>query len=368
MATSSSERIAPRALPRVLVVEDSALMRALICSVLEASGEFEVVGQASTGYEAIRLVHEIEPDIVTLDLEMPDLGGLDALGYIMTETPRAVVIVSSHLETLAAGMRAVDYGAVELVEKPADGGDEGVAAFRERLLDALRAARVARLENLRIRLHHAGPQRKRWLAAARLAAAERPACAVAIAASTGGPRALVSLVPRLPADLPAAVFVVQHMPAPFTRYLAERLDGLSPLPVREARAGDEVRSGVVTVAPGGYHLGFERTEDGLRIALEESAPVLGLRPAADVLFASMARHFGPRSIGIVLTGMGRDGTAGLRAVQEVGGWTAVQDEDTAVIGSMPRAAAAFAAASLTVEAIADAIGEHATRLALLYSG
>jgi two-component system, chemotaxis family, protein-glutamate methylesterase/glutaminase len=364
---SSSER-SRRPLPGVLIVDDSPLIRAVIRRVIEAGGECRVVAEATTGYEAIRLVHALDPAIVTLDLEMPDLGGLDTLDYIMSETPRAVVVVSAHLDTLAAtGMRAVDFGAVELVAKPAGTADGEAAAFQQRLARALRAARAARIENLRIRVGKPGSRRRRWLAATAFAASERPPCAVVIAASTGGPRALVQVIPRLPADLPAAVFVVQHMPAPFTRHLAERLDSLSALPVREAQPDAAVRSGMVLVAPGGYHLGVTRGEDGVRMALDESPPVLGLRPAADVLFSSVARHFGPRSVGVVLTGMGRDGAAGLRAVQEVGGATAVQDEASSIIASMPRAAAPYATASLDIEAVAAWIARQAVRLALSQS-
>jgi two-component system, chemotaxis family, protein-glutamate methylesterase/glutaminase len=191
----------------------------------------------------------------------------------------------------------------------------------------------------------------------------RVPCAIAIAASTGGPRVLTELVRRLPHDLPAAVFIVQHMPATFTRHLAARLDALCALPVREAEPNEPVRAGRISVAPGGYHLGLTRTGDEIRIELAQTAPVWGLRPAADVLFVATACHFGARSIGIVLTGMGRDGAQGLRAIRDAGGWTAVQQEATAAIASMPRAAAAFAAACLPVERLADAVHAQALRLA-----
>jgi two-component system chemotaxis response regulator CheB len=178
---------------------------------------------------------------------------------------------------------------------------------------------------------------------------------VAIAASTGGPRALLEVIPQLPEDLGAAVLIVQHMPAGFTRLLAERLDRVSRLTVREASAGEVLKAGVVYLAPGGFHMALQRTAGGISVTREETEPVWGLRPAADVLFAAVARHFGPRSLGVVLTGMGRDGANGLRAIRDVGGWTAVQDAESAVVSSMPRAAAPHAAVKLRLENIARAI-------------
>lgn len=342
-------------------------MRALLRDIIEQSGSYRVVAEAASGYEAIRLVHDLDPDMITLDLAMPDLGGLDALGYIMSEAPRPVVVVSAHAEAAAtSGMRAIDYGAVEFVAKPGGDSDDGADVLRIRLLNALRAASVAQVANLGVRLGRPGPVRKRWLAApAKHVGMERAPCIVAIAASTGGPRTLVDLIPELPADLPAAVYVVQHMPPSFTRYLAERLDSLSALPVREAQHGEVVQSGVVRIAPGGSHLTLERSGGSVRAALEASPPIWGLRPAADVLFAAVARTFGPRSIGVVLTGMGRDGAEGLRAIAAVGGWTAVQDEKSCVIPSMPRAALPHAAEALGIDALAAAIREHALRLAAL---
>lgn len=343
----------------VLVVEDSALMREVVVDLIETSGEFQVVAQARTGYEAIRLVHEQNPDLVTLDLELPDLGGLDTLGYIMSEAPRPVVILSAH-SGAEPTLRALDYGAVDFVVKP--GGDEAqqIDLLRARLLDALRAAAVAQLENLAVLV----PERTRRRAPRHLrprhgAPADGAAgCAVAMAASTGGPRALAALVPRLPEQLPAAVLIVQHMPARFTRSLAERLNAVSTLPVREAVPGEPVRAGHVYIAPGGLHLTLARSNGAIIMQLEETEPVWGVRPAADVLFSAVARHYGPRSCGVVLTGMGRDGAEGLRAIREVGGWTIAQDRESSVIFGMPRAAARFAREVLPVDGIAQAITER----------
>lgn len=354
MSSSSRPESGRRA--RVLVVDDSELFRELLVSLIESSGEYRVVARARTGFEAIRLVHEHDPDIVTLDLEMPDLGGLETLGYIMSESPRPVVILSAHSRAGAPEtLRALEYGAVDFVLKPGVG--EARDALRERLLGALGAARQARPGNLPVRMPEraGGPGPVRWGGAA-VDPAVSPA-AVAIAASTGGPRALVDVVPRLPAGLHAVVLVVQHMPPAFTPYLARRLDQLSPLPVREAAAGQPLRANHVYVAPGGAHLLCGRRQGRVVAELRESAPVWGVRPAADPLFASVASHFGPRSLGVVLTGMGRDGAEGLRAIREVGGWTAAQDENSSVIYGMPRAAAPHAARILPLHDVAPAVVE-----------
>jgi len=351
-------------LPGVLVVEDSALMRAQIVRMIEDSGEFRVVAEAATGYEAIRKVHEVEPDLVTLDLEMPDLGGLDTLGYIMSEAPRPVIILSAHAGRGAeTAIRALDYGAVDFVPKPESGEPGETDRLRILLLDALRAARLARLSNLGVRMPRSdgGPADGRRAPRQR----QEAAAAVAIAASTGGPRALTQLIPQLPDGLPAAVLVVQHMPAGFTRTLADRIDAVSRLPVREASPGDVIRAGHVYVAPGGRHLLVRREEDGIRLVIDDGAPVWGVRPAADPLFSTVASHFGPRSIGVVLTGMGRDGADGLRVIRDVGGATIAQDAESSVIYGMPRAAAPFADAILPLDRIADEIAERAEALARL---
>lgn len=350
---------------RVLVVEDNLVMRALIVDFIGTLPDFQVVAEAGTGYEAIRLVHELEPDLVTLDLEMPDLGGLDTLGYIMSEVPRPVVIFSAQGGAGAErAMRALEYGAVDFVPKPS-GVDPGAAdGWRERLQGALEAAVVAQLANLPLRLPERIARRVEARQVARGALVrERATVAVAIAASTGGPRALADLVARLPATLPAAILIVQHMPPGFTRSFAERLAGLGPLDAREAEPEQPIAPGRVYVAPGGFHMVVRRGESGPILELTEEAPVWGVRPAADPLFTSVASHFGPRSVGVVLTGMGRDGAEGLRAIRAVGGQTVAQDAETAVIFGMPRAAAPFADEVLPLGRIADAIATRVDSIA-----
>jgi two-component system, chemotaxis family, protein-glutamate methylesterase/glutaminase len=328
----------------VLVVDDSALMRRVVRDLLEGT-EFTVVGTARDGRDALNKLHLLEPDLVTLDVEMPRLGGLDVLGYVMSEAPRPVVMLSAYTTAGAeASLRALDMGAVDIVAKPGsrDAGD--LEALGRRLLLALRAAARAELANVGT----AEVRPPRDTSAHTAPAAGRGAeVVVALAASTGGPRALLELIPRLPASLEAAVVVVQHMPPDFTRSLAVRLDALGPLPACEAADGVALEPGRVYVAPGDFHTRVRRESGGVAsFTLSRGAPVWGVRPSADPLFVSVAEAFGTAAVGVVLTGMGRDGADGLQAIRAAGGLTAAQDRATSVVFGMPRAAAPAAGSVL----------------------
>ncbi len=347
------------------MVEDSDLIRAIVVRLIEEGGEFRVIAEARTGFEAIHKVHEFDPDLVTLDLEMPDLGGHDTLGYIMSEAPRPVVILSAHGAAGAEpALRALDLGAVEVVPKPEGMGGAEIQWLTARLHEALRAGLQASLENLPVRVGDRAIRRA-WRRP--LPAGAAP-CAILLAASTGGPRALDEVIPALPESLAAAVLVVQHMPARFTKFLAERLDLVSRLPVREAAGGEPVLSGHVYIAPGGFHLAVRRGQEGIVTTLDQRPPLWGVRPSADLLFTAAASHFGPRTLGAVLTGMGRDGADGLRAVRSVGGWTIAQDQESSVIFGMPRAAAPYAREVLPLSRIAPALAERAAVIAAAPSG
>jgi two-component system chemotaxis response regulator CheB len=309
----------------VLVVDDSALVRRVVCDLIAGFDDFEVIGSAHDGRDALGKVHALHPDIVTLDIEMPVMDGITALGCIMSDAPRAVVMLSGVGSggTVDLTLRALELGAVDFVAKPALAG---------RLLEALRAAATVNLRGV-------PPLARAALTIERARASARGAkSAVVIAASTGGPRALAEVVPALSRDLGAAVLVAQHMPRGFTAGLARRLDAMSPLEVSEARHGEEVLSNHVYIAPGGQHMTVRSDGARAHIALDESAPVWGVRPAADPLFVSAARHFGAACVGVVLTGMGHDGSAGLSAIRAAGGGAVVQDSVTATIYGMPRSA------------------------------
>ena len=340
----------------MLVVDDSAFMRKLISELIDGTEEFRVVGTARNGIEALKQIHALDPDIVTLDIEMPELDGIQALGYIMSETPRPVVMLSATdvrgSEDLT--LRALELGAVDFVRKPSGPISLDLASVRERLVEALRASRVVNLRGVRALARPAvGVGRA---SAGGTGGAWR---AVVIAASTGGPRALAEVLPLLPATLDAAVLVVQHMPKGFTASLAARLDTMTRLPVAEARHGEPVRHARVYLAPGGVHMRVARGDLGASIVLDDSPPIWGVRPSADPLFRSAAQAFGADVIGVVLTGMGRDGADGLRAIREAGGGAIVQDRETSIIYGMPQAALAAAGADRIVPLgqVAGAIAE-----------
>ena len=328
----------------VLVVDDSQLVRQVLIDLLEASGEFTVAGEAADGLEAIRKVHALTPDLVTLDVQMPGLDGLQVLGYIMSETPRAVVMLTAagepHSDDLT--LRALELGAVDFVRKPAP--DEGLHAdaLRDRLLGALRGA-------LGVNLSAASVLARPLRARTRARATSPATRVVAITASTGGPRALAELIPALPPDLGAGIVVVQHMPAGFTGSLADRLDRRSAQPVGEAVDGEILMENRVYIAPGGRHLGVSSGDDGCpRLTVIDEAPLHGVRPSADVLFRTVAETFGAAAVGVVLTGMGRDGTEGLRRMRKAGAFGMVQDEATSTVYGMPRTALVTAGADAVV--------------------
>ena len=340
----------------VLVVDDSAFMRKLIAEMVESNRAFRVVGTAADGIEALQKVRSLNPDIVTLDIEMPRFNGLQALEQIMAEMPRPVVMLSAAGSDLGNEMtlRALERGALEFVRKPSGPVSIDLSIVRAQLMSALEAARAMNMGGMRIPAPGAPagdnePAKKSPDAATKV---------IAIASSTGGPRALAEIIPHLPENLGAAVVVVQHMPSEFTKLLAERLRAMSPLWVAEAMDGKLLRENRVYVAPGGHHMTLTGESGNASIRLDQSPTMWGVRPAADRLFFSVASTFGRAAIGVVLTGMGRDGAEGLRRIREAGGRGIVQDRESSIIYGMPQAALAAAGADnvVTLSEIAPLIG------------
>lgn len=321
---------------KVLIVDDSVFMRKMLTDVFSAEADFAVADTARNGQDAIDKVKKLKPDLITLDVEMPVMDGLKALEVIMRDSPLPVVMVSSLTQAGAdATIRALELGAVDFVAKVA-GPISNVNAIRSEILLKCRAAVKANVSQLT-------KPRTSGLAGATLksplaVAAPGSEQLVAIGTSTGGPRALQEVITRLPGDLPCGVVIVQHMPPGFTKSLSERLNSLSALTVKEAENNDVIRPGLVLIAPGDYHMTVEREGGKSLIKLNQSGPIGGHRPAVDPMMESVARVYGPRSVGVILTGMGHDGAKGIQAIKRQQGRTIAEDQSTSVVFGMPKSA------------------------------
>lgn len=359
---------APSNVRTVLIVDDSAFIRRVVRDVIEASPDFRVVGEAANGTEAIQAVQALDPDVVTMDIAMPGPSGLETLGRLMREYPRPVVMLSGQesVEGAELTIRALELGAVDFVRKPSSAAALDESTLQRRLLQALRSAAGVRVTPP-APLEESSPLRTpRPASALRMAlllpvhgAAARHV--IVIAASTGGPRALAELVPRLSLSPWAGVVIVQHMPEHFTAGLAQRLTELGPRPVVETTDDALLMAGVVYVARGGRHTRVVRDESGEpRLRHDDGPPVHAVRPAADPLFESAAAAFGGDATAVVLTGMGRDGAQGCGHIRRAGGMVIVQDPATCVVGGMGASVLAAAGADLVV-ALSDIPGALATR-------
>lgn len=335
---------------RVLIVDDSTFMRHLITRELTTDARIAVVGAARNGVEAITMAQELQPDVITLDIEMPELDGLAALPRLLAACPARVIMLSSNAgEGRANTVRALELGAVDFILKPNGSISPNLTSIRETLLRAVQSAAGARV----LRPPVGAPQPSRSKASGGQPPARR---VVIIGSSTGGPQALSALIPRLPADLDAGVVVVQHMPAGFTTSLAARLDDMSALPVREAVTGSAVLAGEVLVAPGDFHLRLLNVSGTLRVKLDQGPRVHGVRPAVDVVLTSAAESAPGQVHCVILTGMGRDGTIGAGAIRAAGGFVLAQDEASCVIFGMPRSV--IEAGHATESAPLDDLAQH----------
>jgi two-component system, chemotaxis family, protein-glutamate methylesterase/glutaminase len=320
---------------RVLVVDDSALMRKLIPQILETDDSIEVVGTAMDGNFGLKKIVDLKPQVVTLDLEMPGMGGLETLKEITRRHRLPVILVSSHTTRGAAvTMKALSLGAFDFVAKPSDVSSRMPEIARE-LISKIKAAAQSRGIHISapVDIEPRVPHRK-----ARAGDNRAPTKIIAIGVSTGGPQSLQYVLSQLPPDFPGSVVVVQHMPEGFTEMFARRLDECCSLVVKEAQSGDLLLAGRVLIGPGNRHLKVKRLPLGDIAILSDDPRVNGHRPSADVLFRSVAEEFGDRGIGVIMTGMGEDGATGLGSIKAAGGITIAQSEESCVVFGMPKAA------------------------------
>lgn len=319
---------------KVLVVDDSAIMRKMLCDALAKNSLIEVVGTASDPYEARERILQLNPDLLTLDLDLPRMDGISFLKLIQQHRPMPVVVISSHVQPGSpAALAALEAGATELLEKP--DSVQSVASFAERLgqriLMAFNAGQAAAMEPPPP-CASASPA---GLISGRIAF--HPRQIICIGSSTGGVEAITEVLTKLPDHLPGIV-IAQHIQPQFSRILADRLRGECALEVREGADGDALHPGLVLIAPGDYHMTVGWTETGYRVALNRMPPVHHCRPAVDVLFQSVSECPGARVVAAILTGMGSDGAQGMKALKAKGARTIAQDEATCVVYGMPRAA------------------------------
>jgi two-component system, chemotaxis family, protein-glutamate methylesterase/glutaminase len=326
---------------RILVVDDSSVIRKVLCDALASDPDVEVVGTASDGRIALAKLSQLHPDLVTLDVEMPNMSGLETIKEIRKLYPKLPIIMVSTLTERGASttLDALALGASDYVTKPSNTGSLGVTIERikQDLLPKAKALCAKRkpADNLALKLppgvEKTTPSPSRSPSRIDI---------LAIGTSTGGPNALAQLLPGIPADFPAPIVIVQHMPPLFTRLLAERLGKQTAIQVHEGEAGQKLQPGQAWIAPGDHHMTVERAGTSVQLALDRKPHENSCRPAVDPLFRSVAKTFGPNVLAVVLTGMGYDGVNGAQHIRETGGQVCVQDEATSVVWGMPGQVAA----------------------------
>ena len=341
---------------KVLIVDDSALVRSLLSEIIRKAPGFSVVGVAPDAYVARDMVNQFAPDVITLDIEMPRMDGLTFLEKLMTARPTPVVMISTLTDAGAdATLHALELGAVDFIPKPKLGIAEGLREYSELIIEKLGAAARVRVRPLIKKSNHQLIKDDQKILASRVSGTEK---IIAIGASTGGTEAIKELLLQLPAAVPGIV-MTQHMPAGFTKSFAERLNKLTRLHVSEAKGGERILPGHAYLAPGGFHLLVNRSGADYVIKLSESEPVHRHRPAADVMMESVAVAGGKNVLGVLLTGMGKDGAKGMLEIRNHGGYTFAQDEQSCVVYGMPKEAVNIGGVdrSVALEKMGDAILE-----------
>jgi two-component system chemotaxis response regulator CheB len=348
---------------RVLVVDDSTVIRRLLSDALATDAQIDVCGTAANGKIALAKIPQLNPDIITLDMEMPEMDGITTLVELRKLYPKLPVIMFSTLTQRGAEatMDALSKGANDYVTKPANVGSVNAAmqAVRDELVPRIKAF-CSWSQPTPV---YSSPLKPRSASTKKATAVPSRVDAVVIGSSTGGPNALQTVITQLPGNLPVPVLIVQHMPPIFTKHLAERLNQLSSLTVVEASHGDSLHVGGVWLAPGDFHMQLARVGTDIRIRLDQGTPENSCRPAVDVLFRSAASLFGGNTLSVVLTGMGQDGARGCEAIHDAGGHTIIQDQATSVVWGMPGAVARAGLADTTLP-LARIAEEISKRVAL----
>jgi two-component system, chemotaxis family, protein-glutamate methylesterase/glutaminase len=344
---------------RILVVDDSVVIRRLLCETLATDSALEVVGSAGDGHIALAKIAQLHPDLITLDIEMPVMNGLETLVELRKLYPKLPVVMFSTLTERGASatLDALSLGASDYATKPSNTGSPAgaIAAIRAELLPKIKALCAGPA----VKLKSLPPPRP---AVAVRRPAHRRIEIVTIGTSTGGPNALAEVLPQIPRDFPVPIVVVQHMPPLFTRLLAERLASRSRIPVSEGSAGIMLCAGQAWIAPGNFHMTVKSAAAGSRLDLNQDAPENSCRPAVDVLFRSVARVYGASALAVVMTGMGSDGVIGAQAIREKGGEVIIQDEASAVVWGMP--GLVYAAGQADAVYPLDQLGQEITRRVL----
>lgn len=328
---------------KILIADDSAFMRRLLSDLFMQEPDFMVVDTASNGKDAINKIKHLKPDLVTMDVNMPVMDGLTALEHLMEEEHRVPVVMISSLtkDGADATIKALSLGAVDFIEK-VSGPISSITSIKDEILSKCRAAVNANItkslmtKNINQFTNKVIPSK--GIIKPMIVSNNGNEKLIAIGTSTGGPRALQQIITQLPRNLPCGVVIVQHMPAGFTKSLADRLNTLSQLDVKEAENNDIIESGKVFIAPGNYHMTIESQGEARVIRLNQNPPVASHRPAVDILFESVAK-FGNKIIAVVLTGMGSDGAKGMQYIKKTGGYSIAEDKSTAVVYGMPKAVA-----------------------------
>ena len=349
---------------RVVVVDDSALVRSLLTDIINRQPDMQCIGAAADPLAAREMIRNLNPDVITLDVEMPRMDGLDFLDKLMRLRPMPVVMVSTLTERGAdVTLRALELGAIDFVAKPKIGVADGLRLLADDITDKIRIAAKARVSKAKASAPStaaASPRAAQPVALGRLSTEK----IIFIGASTGGTEATREVLAALPADVPA-VMITQHMPPGFTNSYAARLDGLCRMRVKEATDGERVLPGHAYIAPGGLHMAVERSGANYIARVRDGEPVNRHKPSVEVLFLSAAKVVGPNALGVMLTGMGSDGAHAMKALRDAGSWNIAQDEASCVVFGMPKEAIAAGAVHevLPLGAIAPRLIEHLRKTA-----